>query len=166
MRPNPEMVPATASSDHQPSQPGNSRLGMPPSLQQEEAHVHCTRSDRTGQGFSTKDRRGFAAFVVNDGETITGIHNVGFDMSAGLLVDGHLPSVAWYQNLDSFQVLTSRYFGDLCALHVPDREPRGSHLDIEEGSEGREHAFLHNAGALPRLACHKASTTSQLPVTR
>ena len=43
--------------------------------------------------------------VVNDGESICGIHRVGFDPAVGLLVDGLPPSVAWYQHLDSFHAL-------------------------------------------------------------
>lgn len=43
--------------------------------------------------------------VIEDGESISGIHRVGFDPEIGLLVDGRPPSVLWYQHLDSFHAL-------------------------------------------------------------
>lgn len=68
----------------------------------------CTAHELTEQVRDFQRRTGEEALlvVVNDGESITGIHNVGFDSAVGLLVDGRPPSVAWYQNLDSFHVLT------------------------------------------------------------
>ncbi len=67
----------------------------------------CTAHELTEQVRDFQRRTGEDSLlvVVNDGETITGIHNVGFDPAVGLLVDGRPPSVAWYQHLDSFHSL-------------------------------------------------------------
>lgn len=44
--------------------------------------------------------------VVEDGDHgISGIHNVGYDPAVGLVVDGKLPSVLWYQRLQAFHPL-------------------------------------------------------------
>jgi hypothetical protein len=70
----------------------------------------CTAHELTEQVRDFQRRTGEDSLlvIVNDGESITGIHHVGLEPTVGLLVDGRPPSVAWYQNLDSFHVLTSR----------------------------------------------------------
>jgi hypothetical protein len=67
----------------------------------------CTAQDLTEQVRDFQRRTGSDSLliVVNDGESICGIHRVGFDPAVGLLVDGLPPSVAWYQHLDSFHAL-------------------------------------------------------------
>lgn len=41
----------------------------------------------------------------DEDKTVSGIHQVGYDPMAGLLVDGKPPSDFWYQLLEGFEAL-------------------------------------------------------------
>lgn len=66
----------------------------------------ATELTNTVREFQHRTGEASLLVVVEDGDRrICGIHNVGFDPAVGLVVDGKLPSVLWYQQLHDFHPL-------------------------------------------------------------
>jgi hypothetical protein len=68
----------------------------------------CVTSELTAKVRDFQRRTGEESLLVvveDDDSRIRGIHNVGFDPAVGLVVDGKLPSVLWYQQLHAFHPL-------------------------------------------------------------
>lgn len=68
----------------------------------------CVKSDLVEKVKDFQRRTGEESLLVvveDDDSRICGIHNVGYHPAVGLVVDGKLPSVLWYQQLHAFHPL-------------------------------------------------------------